>query len=457
MNEVLIYGSNCGKSGPAAPERVISAVDLHSGSSVSTFKATTSPSHGIACTKDHLFSVQYNSAQLNVYVYGRESVLQKIVLPEKLSCIAVSPKGTYLAGGSPKGRMLIWELASGNLLFAQDCHYQGITCLAFTQDEGFVFSGGDDSRVLGWQMAELVSMSGSFEDNEFDDGTVDEDGQIMRQSIRPAISWTDHSLPISDLHVGYGSSLECRVYTASKDKTVRIWDLRTGQLLSTFVLSRKITSLAVDPAERAVYAGFEDGGIRIINLYSLNSSTGFLESVGGAKRIITLEDDSKNVLDQHTAEVTSLALSFDGTKLVSGDSSGSVLVWDIISKLVVAVPKRHSHPISSIHVLTRLGDDKPSENKLPVFKRNLGEGRKEHKLLVQIQPPAADTLVDKQGDILDKLDAQAKALSGTAGNDLGLQTKVESLEGSLERLQDDYNQLRALHQELWKRHVQANT
>jgi pre-rRNA-processing protein IPI3 len=36
----------------------------------------------------------------------------KIVLPEKLSCIAVDSRGEFCAGGTAQGRIYLWEASS---------------------------------------------------------------------------------------------------------------------------------------------------------------------------------------------------------------------------------------------------------------------------------------------------------------------------------------------------------
>lgn len=41
--------------------------------------------------------------------FAQDQLALKIVLPEKLSCIAVDPHGDYCAGGTSQGRIYLWE------------------------------------------------------------------------------------------------------------------------------------------------------------------------------------------------------------------------------------------------------------------------------------------------------------------------------------------------------------
>ncbi len=41
-----------------------------------------------------------------------------MVLPEKLTCIAVDVQGTYCAGGTAQGRIYLWEASTNKFLNA---------------------------------------------------------------------------------------------------------------------------------------------------------------------------------------------------------------------------------------------------------------------------------------------------------------------------------------------------
>lgn len=459
MEEILIYGSDSGKTvtnTSSATDQFITATDLHTGSHLWTYKKTSSPLRGLVANNQYIFANQVGQAQLFIYSHGRETMGQKIILPERVGTIAVSPKGNYLAAGGDTGRLLIWGLRTGTLILAQDAHYQGITCLDFTQDDAYLFTGGNDSRVFGWNMTDVTNLS-------LDRST---------ESVQPAITWTDHSLPVTDICVGYGRSNEARVFTSSLDQTVRSWDIRTKQLLTTFVLNEKIHSISVDPIERAIYAGLSNGIIQIVSMYDVNKGSGFLESVGGARRIITVESNELNTLSSslHNSSITALCLSFDATLLVSGDDHGKVLIWDLPSKQVSRRPKQHKGKISSVQIISRKKESRSNHHNtsntsnntnhlLPLFERTLSSGGGIGKpvkddMWIQV-PPVQNDNSSQQQHILKDVE-MAKIQTGEfmgQGTQSGLQSKVQELESDLSELYKHYSSLRNVHEELWNLHV----
>ncbi|ANB11450.1 Ipi3p [Sugiyamaella lignohabitans] len=476
MEEILIYGSQqpagalklSAGSGTGIIDLIITACDLHSGSHIASFKQSSSPRNGIVATKSHIIAAQAQKALIHVYSYLKEGVDQKIVVPEKLNCITVSPCGTWLAAGGETGRLLIWELKSGQLVFARETHYQAIVCLQFTKDSAYLFTTSDDSRVFGWSVLEIVSS-----------GT-------LQNEIQPAISWSDHSLPVTSLCVGYGFSNEAYVFTGSLDATIRCWSIAKKELLTTFVLNDKVTAMVVDPLERFIYAGLANGSIVAVPLYDVNPSTGYLEAVGGAKRIVTV--DSSNpppssslfALSQHSASVTALTLSFDGTILISGDSAGQAYSWDLTSRQVLRKLKPNRGPISSIQTIALPKSETiiPSQAKvkaskggagvtasqgpepIPQLKRVLEPAeQKSHDIWIKIpehQQTAGSTEV--VSSVLKDVQ-QAKLHTGhifDQGSESGLQARVQQLESDLNDLYKNYSSLQAVHEDLWSLHVQKS-
>ncbi|KAA8915965.1 hypothetical protein TRICI_001882 [Trichomonascus ciferrii] len=451
MEEIVIYGSDGGKTvtnTSHATDQFVTACDLHTGSHLWTYKKSSSPMHGLVANDQYIFANQVDQAQLFIYTHGRETFSQKLILPERVGCISVSPKGNYLAVGGDTGRLLIWGLRTGKLILAQDTHYQGITTLQFTQDDAYLFSGGNDARVFGWNMTEVVNLS-------LDKST---------ESVQPALTFTDHSLAVTDIVVGYGKCTETRVFTCSLDQTVRCWDLVTGQLLTTFVLSEKVHSIAVDPIERAIYAGLSNGIIQDIQLYNQNKATGAIETVGGARRIITIEPQESKSLAQHTSVVTCLKLSFDATLLVSGDDKGQVLIWELSSKQVTRRPKQHRGAISSIQLICRKKDLHPNKmvsnanttNQLPILERTLTTSiPKKDDIWIQLKDSVKDQQPPSELDILQDVEiakAQAAQFAGE-NTQSGLQAKVQQLETDLSQLYQHYTNLKSVHEDLWKLHV----
>ena len=95
-------------------------------------------------------------------------------------------------------------MASGNLLFAREAHYQPLTQTCFGSDEMLIYTAGDDAVIHSWRLADLV---------DFNQGS---------EEIMPLQSWNEHTLPITGLICGLGPSMTARLYSSSLDRTVKV-------------------------------------------------------------------------------------------------------------------------------------------------------------------------------------------------------------------------------------------
>ncbi|KAF9920625.1 Pre-rRNA-processing protein ipi3 [Linnemannia zychae] len=370
--------------------------NLHTGSMLGSFKQNITPLQSLALVNNPrnlgsiFLSSQAEKGMMHVYNFQKDQVYLKFPLPEKIVCLATSNRGIYCAGGTESGRIHIWEVATGILHRTFDAHYKKITVLRFSADDTAMFSGSEDASVHVWMVNALL-----------------DDGQI--ESPAPHYSWTDHTLPITDIQCGVGRFHGSRVITSSMDHTCKLWDLSTGSLLTTFLFPTKITALAFDPSERYFLAASgtpastsstaneADYLIYQATLYKAkHTQQGYttmeavdgdsgLEQIGlgGAKRHGSSGD---LVFRGHHHPIQRLALNFDGSALVSGDNKGHLMVWDVASRQMVREIKQHKGAISSIHTLFQPADlysntiltEKPKVDSITPFKRipqaRFGEG-----------------------------------------------------------------------------------
>ncbi|KAF8985241.1 Pre-rRNA-processing protein ipi3 [Entomortierella lignicola] len=371
--------------------------NLHTGSVLGSFKQNISPLQSLALVNNprnlgSLFlSAQADKGMMHVYNFQKDQVFMKFPLPDKIVSLAVSNRGTYCAGGTESGRIHIWEIATGILHRTFDAHYKKITVIRFSADDTIMFTGSEDAVVHVWMVNSLL-----------DDSQTD--------SPAPHYSWTDHTLSITDIQCGIGRFHGARVVTSSLDHTCKLWDLSTGVLLTTFLFPTKIMALAFDPAERYFLAASgtpaatsttsneADYLIYQALLYKAkHTQQGYttLEAVdgdsgleqiglGGAKRSGSRGGDL--VFRGHHNPILRLSLNFDGSALVSGDSKGHLMVWDVTSRQMVRDIKQHKGAISSIHTLFQPADlysnsiltEKPKISSITPFKRipqaRIGEG-----------------------------------------------------------------------------------
>jgi WD40 repeat protein len=62
-----------------------------------------------------------------------------------------------------------------------------------------------------------------------------------------------------------------RAVSGSDDRTLRVWDLETGEMLAVTTLEAPVTAVAGGPSGRVVVAGDESGRVHFFDLVGLES------------------------------------------------------------------------------------------------------------------------------------------------------------------------------------------
>lgn len=186
-------------------------------------------------------------------------------------------------------------------------HYQTITSIKFTDDGSHFVTAGHDGMLLVWKLSSVLSTS-----------------QASGQQATPLYSFSDHALPISDIHVSRGG-MRAHLTSVSLDRTLKIYDLASGTLLLNLVFPEALTSVTVDHLDTKVYVGSADG-----NIFEFN-----LQSPPRMKEYHLSDVNVKNKFIGHKGAVTALSVSLDGESLLSGGNDENVLLWHITSKQLI--------------------------------------------------------------------------------------------------------------------------
>uniref|UniRef100_A0A6M2DGL8 Putative wd40 domain protein n=1 Tax=Xenopsylla cheopis TaxID=163159 RepID=A0A6M2DGL8_XENCH len=251
---------------------------------------------------EYVIAADRTKPLLNVWpINSQEPVPNlRMICPGRVGALDVTPDGIYLAAGI-EDKLHIWHLNTGKLFNVISRHYQPIVCIKFTDDGSFVITAGQDGVILVWNFAYLIQIVGAERTQE------------------PLYSFSDHTLPVSDIYVGRGG-LNTQLISVSKDRTCRIYDLARGVLLNSVIFKNGLSCVTMDYLEQSVYVGDCTGKIYQFFLCSAPN---------------VIEGDSDMSFTGHEGTVSCLSVSADGQTLMSGAFDNKVMFWHIPSRKMI--------------------------------------------------------------------------------------------------------------------------
>ncbi|KAJ4111717.1 Pre-rRNA-processing protein ipi3 [Fusarium oxysporum] len=271
-----------------------------------SFKKSSTPVHGLAVSESHIFAAQDQKAHVHVYSRIRGNQEALVPFPERIRSLALA--GKVLVVGSTEGRLFLWETCTGRLVSTPPCHVQAVSCLAVTPYH--ILSGSDDSNINVWSISRLLEL----------------DAQAEQE---PDLTLSNHRGAITSLTVGLGTNPETSIcVSASKDKTCIIWNYQTGQLLRTLLFPAFPLCARLDPSARALFVSSEAGAVYLVELFGgdkplLGSRSTELPS------IVVQINTPLAVSDPEVGQPSCLALTYDGTSILSGHTKGKILRWSL--------------------------------------------------------------------------------------------------------------------------------
>jgi WD40 repeat protein len=160
-----------------------------------------------------------------------------------------------------------------------------------------------------------------------------------------------------------------RVVSASSDETLKVWDLDTGRLLTTLEGHiGSVNSCSVTPDGRRVVSASSDETLKVWDLdtgrllTTLEGHTEWVRSCAvtpDGRRVVSASDDKTlrvwdfetgrtvATLEGHTGWVNSCAITSDGQRVVSTSDDKTLKVWDLDTGRILATLKDHISWVNS--------------------------------------------------------------------------------------------------------------
>ena len=204
--------------------------------------------------------------------------------------IALSPSGKTIASGGPSGKVRLWDVETEKVVARWTGHTQPTVSLCWSVDGERVVSGSNDGTIRVWHV---------------------ESGDTVLGPIK-----TGHEVVFAVIYSPDTTKIATGGY---KETAVKIWDAKTGNLLSTIKHDSTVWSLAWTSDQTKLITG-SSTSIRIFD-------TATWQQIA--------------ILKGHTSAVVSLSLFQNDRLLASGSWDNTARLWNLDTNLPVGAPIQH--------------------------------------------------------------------------------------------------------------------
>jgi WD40 repeat protein len=229
------------------------------------------------------------------------AVLERKLLGHKgrVTSVAVSPDGFWMASASTDRSVKIWDLETGQCQATLEGHSASVNSVGITPDGKRILSASLDFTVRVWDAVKFAHQM-----------TLKLDGSAL--SVSP--------LPDND---GVLIGLE------SPKNYVELWSLSRGWQVSRKRIGDWTCCVAIDRQAKIETSGHGDGAIRLWDLQT-------------SECVATLRG--------HSAAVNSIQVTPDGQIAVSGAEDKTVKVWDLQTGTCIGTLEGHRNQVVSVAV-----------------------------------------------------------------------------------------------------------
>ncbi|NET59627.1 MAG: hypothetical protein F6K47_26805 [Symploca sp. SIO2E6] len=162
--------------------------------------------------------------------------------------VAFSPNGTILASGSWDYIIRLWDVRTGQQICTFDKHLFDVFSVAFSPDGKILASGSEENTIKLWDITSLGK----------------EGNREQGIGNREQKTLTGHTNSVNAVVFSPNGQI---LASGSKDKTIHLWDVSTGELLYHWQAhSDSVLDLAISPDGQTLASGSADGTVKIWQL-----------------------------------------------------------------------------------------------------------------------------------------------------------------------------------------------
>lgn len=261
-----------------------------------------------------------------------------------ITCISMSYKGDLIMTGSVDGTAIVWSYDSGEIMRVLEGHSSSILCMEMSKKGRFALTGSEDGSLRVWDFtavnshiphwhagtiralctaAEGIAVTAGDDcvASIWDSSVGEFLGEIRRHSV--SIRWC------------FASNDGSRILTASPNREVHVWDIKTREYLhglSSSPGSRMKSISASADLDLAVICLFDS----TVSLWNLISGECLWEIQKRGQRSGSLG---------HRSAVNDVILTQDGKYVITASKDTTTRIWDVQNKTCLHVLKGHEDSV----------------------------------------------------------------------------------------------------------------
>jgi WD40 repeat protein len=274
------------------------------------------------------FTVSAQQDENVVYVYKKHS--------QPVYALAFSNDEKYLATAGEDKTIYIWDVNSGELAFSLEDNYFPIRALKFAQDDEILAACGPDIKLMNFN------------------------GDLLR-------TFTGNTTHIWSFDFNAETN---KIVSGSYARNIRVWDYTSGE--TVFVLEgheKSTLPVAISPDGKYIVSGSLDKSVRIWNaatgkelkkldrhtdnIYSVKFHPGgkYIASASGDNTIRLWDFEKGDVVKTyvgHDKSVMDIDFSPDGKYLISCSLDNTIILWETFTGNKIYSFIDHKEPVNSV-------------------------------------------------------------------------------------------------------------
>jgi len=263
-------------------------------------------------------------------------------------CVHVHPIYTVVVSGSEDGAIKIWDHESGDYMKTLKGHTNAVTSLCFTPNGSYLASSSQDLSIKIWEF-ETHNCVRTLRGH---DHTISSVIFIPAQNVIPQTGDDNAAIDVT-------LAESRQLLSASRDQTVKLWDLETGFCDHTFTDHTDwVRTLAIRQHDGSVWASA--GHDQVIYVYD-NTKKKIAELRGHEQIIESIAFFSEANFPKN---VNPSRVETPRDYLVSGSRDRTVRLWSISSASCLQVFTNHENWVKSVLIhpsgnyIISAGDDR---------------------------------------------------------------------------------------------------